>query len=64
MSNGKHPGGRPRKELSGNITQEPANGVYCTVDETSERSNTMEIKPNAAVCGTLTEQPLISYTYK
>ena len=33
MSNGKHPGERPLKELSGNIAQEPANGVYYTVDE-------------------------------
>ena len=33
MNNGKHPGGRPRKNLSGGITQEPANGVYYTVDE-------------------------------
>ena len=36
MSNGKHPGGRPRKELSGGITQEPANGNYYTVDEAAE----------------------------
>ena len=33
MNEGKHPGGRPRKELSGKITQEPGNGVYYTVDE-------------------------------
>ena len=33
MNNGKHPGGRPRKNLSGGITQEPANGIYYTVDE-------------------------------
>lgn len=32
----KHPGGRPRKELTGKITQEPANGVYYTVDEAAE----------------------------
>ena len=36
MSNGKHPGGRPRKDLSGSITQEPANGTYYTVDEAAE----------------------------
>ena len=36
MSKGKHPGGRPRKELSGGITQEPANGNYYTVDEAAE----------------------------
>ena len=29
----KHPGGRPRKTLSGGIEQEPGNGVYYTVDE-------------------------------
>ena len=29
----KHPGGRPRKTLAGSITQDPANGVYYTVDE-------------------------------
>ena len=33
---GKHPGGRPRKELSGTITQEPENGNYYTVDEAAE----------------------------
>ena len=33
MNNGKHPGGRPRKNLSVGITQEPANGIYYTVDE-------------------------------
>lgn len=33
---GKHPGGRPRKELSGVIAQEPGNGVYYTVDEAAE----------------------------
>ena len=36
MSEGKHPGGRPRKELSGTITQEPENGTYYTVDEVAE----------------------------
>ena len=36
MSEGKHPGGRPRKELSGTITEEPENGVYYTVDEVVE----------------------------
>ena len=29
-------GGRPRKLLSGRITQEPANGSYYTVDEAAE----------------------------
>ena len=29
----KHPGGRPRKELSGRIAQDPANGTFYTVDE-------------------------------
>lgn len=29
-------GGRPRKSLSGRITQEPANGSYYTVDEAAE----------------------------
>lgn len=33
---GRHPGGRPRKELSGAITQEPENGNYYTVDEVAE----------------------------
>ena len=33
---GKHPGGRPRKELSGTITQEPQNGNYYTVNEAAE----------------------------
>lgn len=33
MNEMKHPGGRPRKELSGGITQDPANGNYYTVDE-------------------------------
>lgn len=32
----KHPGGRPRKELSGRIAQEPANGIYYTVKEAAE----------------------------
>lgn len=32
----KHPGGRPRKELSGRIAQEPANGAYYTVNEAAE----------------------------
>lgn len=32
----KHPGGRPRKELSGQIAQEPANGIYYTVEEAAE----------------------------
>ena len=36
MSKDKHPGGRPRKELSGTITQEPGNGTYYTVDEVAE----------------------------
>lgn len=31
----KHPGGRPRKELSG-IVQKPANGTYYTVEEAAE----------------------------
>ena len=35
MSEGKHPGGRPRKNLSG-ITQEPKNGTYYTVEEAAE----------------------------
>ena len=29
----KHPGGRPKKTLSGIVTQEPTNGIYYTVDE-------------------------------
>lgn len=29
----KHPGGRPRKTLSGGIEKEPCNGIYYTVDE-------------------------------
>ena len=33
---GKHPGGRPRKELSGTIKQEPQNGNYYTVNEAAE----------------------------
>ena len=32
----KNPGGRPRKELSGRIAQEPANGAYYTVEEAAE----------------------------
>ena len=36
MDENKHPGGRPRKELSGHITQEPANGAYYTVEEAAE----------------------------
>ena len=32
----KNPGGRPRKQLSGTITQEPENGRYYTVDEVAE----------------------------
>lgn len=32
----KHPGGRPRKRIAGQITQEPANGVYYTVEEAAE----------------------------
>ena len=35
MAKDKHPGGRPRKELSG-ITQDPANGTYYTVEEAAE----------------------------
>lgn len=35
MSEGKHPGGRPRKELSG-IVKDPANGTYYTVDEAAD----------------------------
>lgn len=35
MTKDKHPGGRPRKELSG-INQEPANGTYYTVEEAAE----------------------------
>ena len=33
MNGTKHPGGRPRKELSGRIAQDPANGTFYTVDE-------------------------------
>ncbi len=33
---GKHPGGRPRKTLSGTISQEPENGNYYTVPEAAE----------------------------
>ena len=29
----KHPGGRPRKTLSGGIEKDPCNGIYYTVDE-------------------------------
>lgn len=36
MNEGKHPGGRPRKNLHCRITQEPANGVYYTADEAAE----------------------------
>lgn len=36
MNEGKHPGGRPRKELSKSITQEPANGIFYTVNEAAE----------------------------
>lgn len=36
MSITKHPGGRPRKNLSGKITQAPANGIYFTVEEAAE----------------------------
>ena len=32
----KNLGGRPRKELAGHITQEPANGVYYTVEEAAK----------------------------
>ena len=32
----KHPGGRPRKNLAGNITEDPANGIYYTVQEACE----------------------------
>lgn len=32
----KHPGGRPRKELSGHIKQEPQNGTYYTVEEAAQ----------------------------
>lgn len=30
---GKHPGGRPRKELSNKIEADPVNGVFYTVPE-------------------------------
>lgn len=33
---GKHPGGRPRKELSRIIIREPQNGNYYTVNEAAE----------------------------
>lgn len=36
MNGTKHPGGRPRKDLSGTITQDPANGTFYTVDEAAE----------------------------
>jgi excisionase family DNA binding protein len=36
MNNGKHPGGRPRKKLLGEITRDPANGSFYTVDEAAE----------------------------
>lgn len=29
----KHPGGRPRKNLIGTISQDPENGIYYTVEE-------------------------------
>lgn len=32
----KHPGGRPRKQLSGSIKTDPENGIYYTVDEAAE----------------------------
>lgn len=32
----KHPGGRPRKDIAGKITQAPANGIYYTVEEAAE----------------------------
>ena len=32
----KNLGGRPRKQISGQITQEPANGVYYTVEEAAQ----------------------------
>lgn len=32
----KHPGGRPRKDISGRIAQEPANGAYYTVNEAAD----------------------------
>jgi len=32
----KNLGGRPRKELSGRIAQEPANGIYYTVEEAAQ----------------------------
>lgn len=32
----KNLGGRPRKELSGRIAQEPANGKYYTVEEAAQ----------------------------
>ena len=32
MSEGKHPGGRPRKDLKA-TNEEPANGIFYTVEE-------------------------------
>ena len=32
----KNLGGRPRKELAGKIAQEPANGIYYTVEEAAQ----------------------------
>ena len=29
----KHPGGRPRKNLAGNISEDPVNGIYYTIQE-------------------------------
>lgn len=29
----KHPGGRPRKNLVGTVSQDPTNGTYYTVEE-------------------------------
>lgn len=31
-----HPGGRPKKDLTGRIAQEPANGTYYTIGEAAE----------------------------
>ena len=36
MTKERHPGGRPKKQLSGIITQDPANGTFFTVDEAAE----------------------------
>lgn len=30
---GKHPGGRPRKQIAGAVTREPENGTYYTAPE-------------------------------